>query len=391
MSARTWFTAAVAVTAFSCTVPGDDERSSSVASAIVHGTESDATQDATVLVMHYDALSKGEGAASACTGTLLAPRLVLTARHCVALTDPTAACDAQGNALAGGVVESDREPSTLYVFSGNQRPNFITGTARPSRGKEIVSSGAKTLCNNDIALLVLDRDLAGAKISPIRLDAKPTKGEVVTVVGWGIAENDPNPETRRQRADVPVVEVGPAEGLAPSEFRIGEGTCQGDSGGPAIAPSGAVLGALSRGGNGSGGGGVDGCLGGTNIFTSVAGHADLVRAAYARVGQEPWLEGQPNPQLAKPGEACVKDDECRSNLCDGARNACADACSDGACAEGFACVDEGGRKLCAPRNLAGADPPGCSLASAPGSDGRASVVVIACVLLAANRRRRRFA
>ena len=50
------------------------ERTSSLASPIIKGTPSPAEQDATVLVMHYDALRAGGGAASSCTGTLLAPR-----------------------------------------------------------------------------------------------------------------------------------------------------------------------------------------------------------------------------------------------------------------------------------------------------------------------------
>lgn len=281
-----------------CSEPG--AATQSTRAAIVKGTDSDESQNATVLVMHYDALAAGGGAASGCTGTLLAPTLVLTARHCVSFTDDSAACDGKGNAVAGGKVMGDHVPAKIYVFGGTTRPDFLSGQFDPSRGTEILSTGATTLCDNDIALVVLDKPVSGADIAPIRLDANPASGEVVTVVGWGISDQENDPQTRQQRTGVVVESVGPTDRLGPSEFRVGEGTCSGDSGGPALSAEGAVLGALSRGGNGTNNIGADACLGGTNIFTSAAGHADFIRAGYARVGAEPWLEGQPKPEPPEP-------------------------------------------------------------------------------------------
>ncbi len=378
----------------SSAAPSESERTSTVRAPIVNGVDSDASQDAIVLVMHYDAVKEGGGAASGCTGSLLTPRLVLTARHCVATTDPGAACNSEGKPVAGGAVEKDHEPSAIYVFAGKDRPDFLSGTAKPVRGKEILTTGATTLCDNDIALVLLERPLPEGKIAPVRLDAKPEKGETVTVVGWGIADDDPNPSTRQQRSGVTIVDVGPADELGPKEFRIGEGTCQGDSGGPAIAASGAVLGALSRGGNGSAATGADACLGGTNIFTSTAAHADFIRAGYQKAGQEPWLEGQPNPLLAVNGAACAADADCRSNVCDAERKTCAEECSSaGACNGGFTCVAQSERKICAPTGANEDDYDGCS--ASPRGSSRSSVAASVssafalAVLFSSVRRRKR--
>jgi hypothetical protein len=317
---------------------------------------------------------------------MLTPRLVLTARHCVSTTDPGAECDARGNPVVGGAVIADNVPAAMYVFGGRERPDFLAGTAHPSRGQEILTTNAKTLCNNDLALILLDQPVVGAKIAPVRLDGPPIKGELVTVVGWGITDVDPNPPTRRQRTGVAILDVGPADTLGPAEFRVGEGTCAGDSGGPALAASGAVLGALSRGGNGTPSQGVDACLGGTNIFSSLAPHADFLRAGYAKAGQDPWLEGNPNPLLAKVSGACASDGDCQSNLCDPTSKTCMQACDTSPCPSAFVCGDQNGKRVCLPTKERAH---GCALtawespvASAPASswfDASAVAVLFACV------------
>jgi hypothetical protein len=107
-----------------------------------------------------------------------------------------------------------------------------------------------------------------------------------------------------------VLEVGPAEGLGPAEFRLGESGCAGDSGGPAFAEdTGAVLGVLSRGSNGTNApaGTAEGCLDAENVFTSAATYKELILSAYAKAGQEPWLEGQPDPTTLPPKPPPVEE------------------------------------------------------------------------------------
>src|SRR5262249_540824 len=78
-------------------VPAPTEDTAREAQAILHGTVSDASQDAVVLVMRYE--SGKPATLGGCSGTLLTPKLVLTARHCVATTDEASACASDGTPI----------------------------------------------------------------------------------------------------------------------------------------------------------------------------------------------------------------------------------------------------------------------------------------------------
>jgi uncharacterized protein (TIGR03382 family) len=316
-----------------------DERTAREAEAIIHGTNSDASQDAVVLVMRYD---NGKLATeAACSGTLLTPKLVLTARHCVATTDEASACKADGTPISGGGIGANFPASAMFVFPGSTRPDLLNGdVSRAARGAEILDDGGTTLCNHDIALVVLDRPIPGAKIAPVRLDGPTAKGELVTSVGWGYTETEAQPDARQQRTGIAVTDVGPSaqSGLASRELMTGEGICQGDSGGPLLAASGAVIALASRGGNGTVAGPPAGCLGAENIFTMTSGFKDFLVGAYAHVGQDPWPEGGPNPLLAKLGAACSADGDCQSSMCD--TGLCTSDCTQAACPGEFTCSDK---------------------------------------------------
>jgi hypothetical protein len=381
------------------------ERAERAAQAIIKGTASDASQDAVVLIAHID--STQPFALGECTATLIAANLVLTARHCIAQTaDAGFVCTEDGVGSSGGNITRDYPANSIYVFTGaSPRPTPSTRSAK-GRGKQILSDGGKNLCNHDFALVVLEAPVEGALIAPIRLETPPVKGATFTAVGWGLLQNSTLPTSRQQRAGIKIANVGPFAdpgsliAVPDKEFQVGEGICQGDSGGPALdSESGAVIGVVSRGGNGSSGGPpASGCIGTEtqNYYSHTTAYKDLILQAFEAAGAEPWIEGQPDPRLAKFGETCDGDAACRSNICLTDKKTCSQTCDDAAnkCPDGYVCTARGGAKVCAVKPPAPAatqtTTSGCAVGErgAAGACGWAGGFALAAATLARRRLRR---
>jgi MYXO-CTERM domain-containing protein len=384
--------------------PSSTEQISQSSSAIINGKASDGSQDAVVLLFYPIGMSAWE-----CTGTLLAPNLILTARHCVSKTvDQPFLCDKDGVGSSGGDVGADFTPSNIYVVTGTKRPYdpSISGNFA-AKGQKIIHDGAKNLCNHDLALLLLDRPVANAHIVPVRMDTPAVAKETFTAVGWGVTTQAPEPSTRQQRTGVAVKDVGPTTdpdvglGVPDHEFMVGESICQGDSGGPAISDqTGAIMGVVSRGGNGQGDPNdpSSGCIQADNFYSMASAYKDMILDAYSQAGQDPWPEGGPDPRLAKFGEDCSGDDACRSGVCltdkTGAPTTCTQGCDkDTPCPDGYVCPNTGNPAYCVvkppPIPTTTTTTSTCAVSSQSSSNAALAWGVGALALAFVSRRRRR--
>ncbi len=278
------------------------------------------------------------GGDGVCSGTLIAPNAVLTARHCVARTKTEVECPAKGPHIT-----SDRNPETLSVLVGES----VSEGAWAASGAELFVPDANVLCDADIAIVVLDRVVPG--VAPLAVRKKGVSlGERIRAVGFGKKGDLGGAGEKVLRDYVRVDEV------TPQEFMVAEATCQGDSGGPAIdMTTGEVIGVVSRGGPSCEGADVH------NIYTRVDAYANLIGSALAKARDK--LKDTPKPDAGanstlpapKPapdvGENCGAADECAAGICvhEGAEAYCSRPCGSGLrCPTHFHCGKVSDKSVC---------------------------------------------
>ena len=296
--------------------PSEHETLGRQASAVQGGTSD--TQKA-----HNFAVGIASRYGAVCSGTLIAPNLVLTARHCVVRPDGTEAVTCEDKFPTTNVA-----PSALFVTTEPTLRNMRTAY----RATEIITPKETGFCGNDIALIRLEENIPASEAQPATpvvqfsmTDRTKISGQI-TAMGYGITSPSANDSgVRRIREKIDIVCVpgddsydcsgGYGRMLDSDKEFVTEGyVCSGDSGGGAFDQASFdkgtpyVLGALSRGPQTE-----DRCL--AAIYSRTDAHADMIieagkEAAEAGGYDAPdWVNPTVEPTNDEPQTGTVCEDE----------------------------------------------------------------------------------
>lgn len=289
----------------SCSLPGEPQESvSSLDQSVTNGTV--ATDDPAVVGLVADGRI-------GCTGVLVAPRVALTAAHCVSRGTPV------DRVLVG---QSADEGSYVDILRAWIHPSYEVGGS-----------------DHDLGVLLL-RDPIGVAAVPLNEEPLTAAdvGRDIRVVGFGAVSADDVSEPRKRQGTAVVGSVSPLIlSLEPSPSQ----PCSGDSGGPALWS-----------------------VNGEQVVVGIISHGDTECTQYAHVVRvDAHLDEFVRPLMARigatsgaTGDSCIVPSNCASDLCLAPSDApsfsyCSRECGDSKeCAPGMKCeeLSAGGstRRVC---------------------------------------------
>jgi V8-like Glu-specific endopeptidase len=363
---RAFFLVGAPVVLWACGAPAPAAEPTAQSSSAIQDGTTDTTHSFAVGVVQL----QGQNAAF-CSGALLAPNLVATARHCVAQI-ATTQIDCTSSTFGSVVSPSQMDVTADAVISGSSVFVGVTSILVPS------APGQDKVCGNDIALLILDRSIQLPRyvvpvLSPPMTD-QSLYSTTVTAIGYGVDTptdmGGTTAGTRRIKENISLRCIPndatftdcfsdpTARGImTASEFISGDAsTCEGDSGSSAYEQTNFAkgnwvsFGVLSRGGVSADG---QTCI--QPIYSRFDAWAALLLEAanqaaaaggynapsWATAGAATSSSGTDSGSGRADGAGCAANGECLSNNCvsrDGQTFVCASTCGPSACAPGFQCV-----------------------------------------------------
>lgn len=394
----------VAIGGCSSSKPQQEGRAGSTSQAIQNGSPDGTAHPFVVGVCAGNSAGNCFGI---CSGTLVLPNMVLTARHCVEQVADQIQC---GSTKFQGLRGS---AANYFVTTNNQMLGTTKGYHTVSK---IIRPTPTDVCGNDIAILILTNTIPDTEAVPaipsIKYDLTDkthishTAG--FTAIGYGITAvgaNDSGLRRIKNNVDMVCLRGDPGRSCKDvgsnifddKEFVGGDGTCSGDSGSGSFnqksfdAGEFWTQGVLSRGGEQG-----TQCLG--SIYTRLDSWRDMIVSA-ANDASAGWTKyPKPNPDwtvyVPAPGKdagapksdagsasscstqgyktigtTCADSCECSADIAnakctpvtDGAEATCTRDCSaDTDCGDGNVCTNA----LCAPKPAAAAPK-----SSSSGGDG----------------------
>ena len=372
----------------------DTERSST--SALIGADASDPSQDFVPRIN----LPSG----SFCSGTLVAPTLVMTAQHCFV----------DNGALVGGTTENSYVGCTLGT--NPVAPSSITvgfGSDQSAPAKTITASKLfvdvnNTRCDHDIAFVELSEPVTAYPFRPLLLDSPVVVGTSIMDVGWGDVSDNmggyTQPRFRQAETGTVLLSASPTGqggtvmtpdgqnvSLPAGYVAASVRGCNGDSGSPLLDQMSLALLAVSVGIVSDKVTMVDGapqsdCSDAVTVAVPLSTNVAFIESAFQEEKLMPWRVGQGAPP-ADIGGSCTVNNQCNSNFCvtlgtsDNATGYCSRPCTtDVDCSNGTSCLATGAKmgdggadagagaapaSVCLPPQP-GPSTRGCSVGAAPG-------------------------